>query len=272
MAIQCADVETLVPAHLDGELAEEDARALQAHLATCTACGALAREEARFHAELRQSLIPPPAPFELRARMVEELDREGWRARQRTRTRQGWTLPALASVAAAAALALFVVAGPRAQKDAPVAQEAVRQHMRRPPLEVQGTAVSPWVKRHLSPSVHVPRFSDRSTNLRGARLSHLRGRDAVQVFYDAVVEHRRYEVSAIILDASGLDMRAREHHVIGGRELWVGQSRGYNVVTHKDGNGIGYVFISEMDAESLLDFVVNSDLLLRASESQGWQP
>jgi hypothetical protein len=53
-------------------------------------------------------------------------------------------------------------------------------------------------------------------------------------------------------------------HRVGGRTLCVGQQRGTHIVTHTDGNGLGYIFISEMDARTLVDFVSTSDLLLRA--------
>jgi anti-sigma factor (TIGR02949 family) len=271
MAIQCVDVETLVQTHLDGELAEEDASELQSHLAACSSCCEAAAEEARFHAELRHTLAPPVAPAGLRARISAELERDDSTARKDRRARWSWALPAAATLAAAAALFLFVVENQRAEVEAPVAYDAVRQHIRRPPIEVQGAAVTPWVKQHLSPGVEVPRFSDRSTSLRGARLSHLRGRDAVLLYYDASVRGRRHAVTATILDAADLDLRTGERHAIGDRDLWVGQDRGYNIVTFKGPDGFGYVFTSEMDSESLLDFVVNSDLLLRPGEPTSWR-
>lgn len=272
MAIQCLDVETLVQTHLDGELAEEDASELQSHLVACSSCCEAAAEEARFHTELRHTLAPPAAPAGLRSRITAELGREDWRARKdRQRARWSWALPATATLVAAAALLLFVVVNQRAETEAPVAYDAVRQHIRRPPIEVQGTAVTPWVKRHLSPGVEVPRFSDRSTSLRGARLSHLRGRDAVLLYYDASVGSRRHAVTAAILEAADLDLRIGERYVIGDRALWVGQDLGYNIVTLKGPNGFGYVFTSEMDSESLLDFVVNSDLFLRPGEPSLWR-
>lgn len=271
MAIQCVDVETLVQTHLDGELAEEDASELQSHLAACSSCCESATDDARFHAELRHTLAPPPMPAGLCARITAELAREDWRARKSDRARWSWALPAAATLAAAAALLLFVVVNQRPEAEAPVAYDAVRQHIRRPPIEVQGTAVTPWVKRHLSPVVEVPRFSDRGTSLRGARLSHLRDRDAVLLYYDASVGSRRHAVTATILEAAGLDLRIGQRHVVGGRELWVGHARGYNIVTLKGRNDIGYVFTSEMDSESLFQFVVNSDLLLSSVEPRLWR-
>ncbi len=268
MAIQCADVETLVQTRLDGELADEDARALEKHLAGCSTCNEHAAEAAHFHNELRSALAPPPAPSQLREQLDLALDREDWKSRQRRAKRWGWTLPAAASLAAVASLLLFVVANREPENKSPVTDDAIERHIQRHPLEVQGAAASPWVKNRLSPDVQLPRFSYRSTNLRGARISHLRGHDAAQVFYDARIGNRRYEVSAMIFDATRLDLRVGRRSVVGGRELWAGQSRGYNVVTYKDPRGMGYVFTSEMDADKLLDLVIASDLILRRSDSR----
>jgi anti-sigma factor RsiW len=271
MAIQCLDVETLVQTHLDGELAEDDAKELQSHLTACSSCCGVATEEARFHAGLRQTLAPPAMPAGLHSKIIAELAREDWRARKANRARWSWALPASATVAAAAALLFFVVANQRTDAEAPVAYDAVRQHIRQPPIEVQGAAVSPWVKRHLSPVVEVPRFSDRNTRLRGARLSHLRGRDAVLLYYDASVGSQRHAVTAVILEAADLDLRSGQRYSVAGRELWVSQNLGYNIVTLKGPDGIGYVFTSEMDSESLLGFVVNSDLMLRPGGPALWR-
>lgn len=195
------------------------------------------------------------------------LDREDWSARKEGRSLKSWTLPAAASLAAVAALLLFIVSAPRQSAEAPVTVHAVRQHIRRPPIEVQGAAVTPWVKQHMSPMVSIPRFSSRNTSLRGARLSHLGSRDAVQIFYRADVNSQPYDVTMMIVDASDLNLRNGRRYMIGGRELWAGQYYGYNVVAHKDANGIGYVFISEMSADHLLGLVETSDLILRTSEA-----
>lgn len=264
MSMRCEDVEPLVQTHLDGELADEDRRELSVHLASCASCRDTVAEEARFHRELREKLRPPPLPGGMRERILTELDREDWRARKQTTSRLGWAFPAVASMAAACALIFFIMSSRDLGTDeAPLAYDAVRQHIRRPPVEVQGAAVNPWVQQYLSPMVQVPRFSDRDISLRGARLSHLRGRDAALLYYEAVINKRPYEVATFIVDAPDLNVSAGEREVIGGRELWVHESHGYNVVAHKDAAGIAYVFTSEMPKEDLLRVVVTSNLLLR---------
>lgn len=268
MAIQCADTDTLVQTYLDGELADADAAMLHGHLTECAVCAHTATEEARAHALLREKLAPPSMPMHLRDRVIEALAIDDWQSRRHSVARWSWTFPAAASVAAAAALVLFVVTNNQPAKNQAVAEDAVRQHTRPLPIEVAGNSVPVFVREHLSPMAHVPRFSSTATSLRGARLSHLGGRDAALVFYETRMGNRLYDVSALIFDARDMRLCNGRMFDIGGRDVCVSQIQGFHVATHKDDRGIGYIFISEMDAMTMLDFVKTSDLLLRASEQR----
>lgn len=269
MSLQCADIETLVPTYLDDELAGEETRELEQHVAGCAECRHQLAEEARFHASLRKRLSPPAIPDAVRERVTAALDREDWSSRRHPeRARWSWALPATASMAAAAALFLFVFSSPPSPpSESPVAYDAVRQHMRRPPIEVQGTAVSPWIRRHFSPDVQVPRFEHDETSLRGARLSHLLGRDAVQFYYNVVRDQHWHDVSMLVFDASGIDFqrtfRSGHRRVIGDREIWLDERMGYGLVAHKGPDGLGYLLISDMSGDQLVELLRRSDLLSR---------
>ena len=276
MPLQCAEIETLVQTYLDDELAEGETLDLERHVAGCADCRQQVAEETRFHTSLRKQLAPPRTPAALRERITEALDREeeGERARRTPHRARGarwdwsWALPGTATLAAAAALLLFVISAREAPtSEPPVAYDAVRQHMRRPPVEVQGAAISPWIRRHFSPQVQVPLFDRRHTNLRGARLSHVRGRDAVQFYYDVARGSHRHEVSMLMFDASDIDFGRTfglaQHRRIGDREIWLDERLGYGVVAHKSADGIGYLLTSDMDGDQLLDLVRQSDLLSR---------
>lgn len=267
MAIQCADTEPLVQTFLDGELADADADALHAHLAECAECNQVAAETARFHASLRERLTPPPAPEHLRDNILQALDQEDWRVRKARSPRWNWTLPVASSLAAVAALLFFFVSSNQSVSTSPVADDAVRQHLRRPPVEVTGTKVSPFVREHFSHRAHVPRFSDTSTGLLGARLSHVAGRDAAQLFYETRIGNRLYDVSVLIVEPSRLDFCVGRRYMVGDRKLCLAHLQGMHIVSHTDEDGWGYLVVSEMDGPHLLDFVGTSDLLLRASEN-----
>jgi anti-sigma factor RsiW len=288
MPIRCTEIESLVQTYLDDELAEGETRELELHVGACDGCRRQVTAAARFHARLRQdlaALAPPSAPEELCKRVALALDQEDWRTR---RTRTTWVLPGAATVAAAAALLLFVVtpasmtptatttttttattatATTRPNLAQPqVTEAAVLEHARRPPLEVQGAAVSPWMRQHYSPTAEMPRFEGVRTVLRGGRLGHLRDRQSMQLYYDVLHGQRRHEVVVHVFDGRGVDFasgfpQGRPYH-IDGKELWIGELRGYGVIAHQDARGTAYLFTSEdLSGERLLEIVARADML-----------
>lgn len=268
MPIRCKDIESLVQTYLDDELAQEDARDVERHIETCEGCRRRTVAEARFQAFLRKELAPCRAPESLRERVAHALDQEEWRMRRTRRAPGRWVLPGSAAVAAAAALLLFVTSlVPPLDSDQPrVADDAVLQHMQRSPIEVQGAAVSPWMRRNYSGQVQMPRFEGVRTTVRGARRSQLRGRDAVQVYYDVLIGQRRHEVSLHLFHAGDIDFERgfpnSRPYLVDGRVVWAGEVRGYAVVAHRDASGTGYLFTSaDMRGEHLLEMVGRSDLL-----------
>jgi anti-sigma factor RsiW len=271
MAFHCSDIDTLVQTYLDGELTERDQLDFEEHIAECEECRRKLEEERDFRAELSRQLAAcqPQTPRSLPQRVRAALDVED-RAAAAARRRAGWSwvLPGTATLAAAAALVLFLTAGGAPVAEESIAEDAVKAHMRRPPVEVQGASrVSPWIEEHFRADVAVPRFSAANVNLRGARLSHLKGRDAAQLVYEVDRNSRKHELRVHIVDLGDLDVRARDKQVIGGREVWVENRNGYGIVTYKDREGIGYVFTSpNMDGGDLVDLFMSSDLPLRMGE------
>lgn len=271
MPIRCTDIESLVQTYLDDELAEGENRELELHVAACESCQRQVTQAAQFHDRLRRELAamaPPGVPEELCQRIALALDQEDWRMR-RTGVRTSWVLPGAATLAAAAALLLFVLTPLRPPVPAPppqVTEAAVLEHIRRPPLEVQGAAVSPWMRRHYSPTVQMPRFEGVRAVLHGGRLGQLRGRRAVQLYYDVLLGQRRHEVVVHMFDGRDIDFASgfpegQRYHV-DGNELWVGKLRGYGVVAHRNPQGTAYLYTSQdLTGERLLEIVARADML-----------
>ncbi len=269
MAINCSDITTLVHTYLDGELADQDLEEFEEHVLLCGECHARLEDEISFRDRLRRDLAPPRAPADLHQRIGVLLDQEDRVAQAaRRQSRFAWLLPGAASVAAAAALVLFITSTGQNLPVESVATDAVKAHMRRPPIEIQGqdAMVSPWIAQHFRPGVEVPRFSASNVSLRGARLSSLRGREAAQLFYEVDRNHQRHDLQVHIVEAKDLDLGVRHHQVIGGREVWIDDQLGYSVVTLKDDRGMGYVFTSDMDGKELFDLVLGTDLVLGVGE------
>lgn len=274
MPIRCTDIESLVQTFLDDELAEGETRELELHVGTCDDCRRHVTGAARFHERLRQCLAavaPPSAPSDLCQRVALALDQEDWRMR---RTRTSWVLPGAATVAAAAALLLFVVTTVNpttrppitAQAQPQVTEAAVLEHIRRPPLEVQGAAVSPWMRQHYSPTAQMPRFEGVRAVLRGGRLGQIRDRRAMQLYYDVLHGQRRHEVVVHAFDGRDIDFASGfpegRLYRIDGNKLWVGELRGYGVIALRDNRGTAYLFTSgDLSGERLLEIVGRADLI-----------
>lgn len=270
----CIDHSALVDPYLDHELAEEERRDLEHHVARCSACGELLRAREAILDGVRRHVQPPEAPALLRKRILQSLDDEDQRAEsQARRARLGWLLPGAASVAAAAALLLFVSSfwqgsatretAALAHESEGVAQEAVRQRFRPSPMVVQGTRneVSRSAKEYLRVPVRPPRFSHDDANLLGWQPGQLRGRDAAVFVYEVVSRTGRHQVNVHALDARDLDLRGKDRVSVDDTELWVDTPFGFSSVSYKDREGIGYVFTSDMAPSELVNLVGKSDIL-----------
>lgn len=279
MATQCKDIETLLPTYLDGELDPHDRLSFEHHTADCAECRERVRAEASYLQGVRSLLVPPAAPAEL-ARLAERvragLDAEDRRAMQVSR-RVGvaWVLPGGASLAAAAALVLFVVSelrpAPSAPAEAPTVRQAVRDRVNDSPVRVGSPQeVSVAAQEYLRKPVRTPQFRPQGASLRGWQPRELDGRDAVLLLYD-VPDSRGalHQVTVHLIDASGLDLRGSERWKIGATELWVASLGGVSTVTYKDRFGFGYVFSSDMELEELAWLVVGTDIFHRSRQLHG---
>lgn len=273
MSNLCESIDTLAMAYLDDELADGERRELELHLLGCAPCrGHVDGERAELDL-LRRRLAPPAAPDLLRARLGRALDAEDRQvdfARRRSWTR--WLLPGSAMAAAAAALAAFVLVRAPAAGVGPVAEEAVRQQLRQPPLEVQGASTGPWLRQHLAPSIEPPRFADSRIELVGARLTAVAGRDAAQLLYAVrTADGARVGLTAFVVQGLGDgDLgEGREIRLEDGRLLHVVETGGVPAVTFVDDHRAGYVFTSDrLSWRELVDVVVASDLIRRAGQAR----
>jgi anti-sigma factor RsiW len=275
MAILCADIDALCPAYLDGELGGHELDDLEHHVAGCPGCRVRVEQDRTALAALRLSLRAPRAPAALRRDLGALLDREdrataaggsGWR----------WVLPGAASMAAAAALALFVLDTGRPPTSAlsplsvsAVQHDAVASRFRGAPLVAVSSRseVARSVGEYLQVPVTAPRFTASDTNLRGWQPTRLAGRIAAKLVYEVTPTRGggRYLVDVHILDGRDIALDGSERVVSDGTEIWVTSTFGINTVAYKDRKGVGYVVISEMPRGQLIDLVLEPELLQNAT-------
>jgi anti-sigma factor RsiW len=276
----CQSIDTLAMAYLDDELVSEERRELELHLLSCATCKAHVESERAEIAMVRHALAPPPAPAKLKVSIQRLLDAEDLATARVARKR--WTrfvLPGSATLAAAAALLVFVSAPPA--QDAPsasgrVAREAVRIQSRKMPLEVEGPSTGQWLRQNFAANVEPPQFTEPGIALYGARLTAVSGHDAALLKYRVSMGARQFTLTAVVMD----DMRGDELSggtpikIGGNRMLYVHNANGTPAITYIDENApiggrLGYAFASDgLNANELLDLVVSSDLITRAQQGR----
>lgn len=267
----CQSIDTLAMALLDDELVAEERRELEVHLLECASCKQHVDAERAEHELVRAALVAPPAPDLLKARITRALDHEDREAARIVRRRWSqWLLPGAATIAAAAAIAMFVFVRPPEQAaTGTVAREAVRQQTRPKPLEVQGASTGPWLRQHFAP-VEPPRFTEPGIELVGARLTVVAGHEAALLKYLVSMGSNQFTLTAVLIDNMRRDELAGGQPIkVGDRTLHVHDANGTPAITYVDEHGMGYTFAADrLSPQELLELVVSSDLIGRAQQGR----
>ena len=224
--------EAQLDAYLDGELAPEDARALEAHIAACAECTRFRDNRLALRAAIKTRVprftAPPPLQEELR---------------RRARRRRFGAGLAWRSLALAASLAVVAVGswrlGERRGAGERLADEMLAVHIRSLMpghlTDVQSSdqhTVKPWFNGKVDFSPPVYDFAGRGYPLLGGRLEYVDGRAV-----SALVYGRRQHVINVLLwpsdrapggEAGAPSLQTRQgYHVL----HWVTPSYSYWVVS-----------------------------------------
>jgi anti-sigma factor RsiW len=237
----CDSIDTLAMTYLDDELADEELRDFELHLIGCAACRGRVDGERDEIAELRRRLAPPPTPDVVRARLVAALDREdsvtGGRAWAQ------WLLPGAATLAAAAALIMFVTMRDPAP-ERPKASQVMAERVRAPQPVVQGGAT-----RTAGVAYRVATWDE-------VVLRH----DITKVLYEVSLSAgRRVSVLASVFSTRDWDLHVGKRVVSNGFELWATTQNGESQVFYEGPTGTGYAFAApELSLRDLVDLAAST--------------
>src|SRR5512138_3852134 len=251
-AMDCRELERSMDAFLDGEFEERERAEAEAHLAGCPACRATVDAQGRIReavrAKLREAMAAPApagrAPAALRERLTRSLAKERRPFWRRTLA----PLP-IATMAACAAGVLVVLASHTGNPD--LLEDAIRNHHRGLPLEVDAAAMPGWFADKLDFHPSLPHFTDAAVRIEGGRLSNLREYPAAYVRYQLP----RGQVGLFIVDDPNRRFDAPGRDVVVGREVVrVASARGYNVAIWRQ-DEIVYSLVSDLDEDALFRLV-----------------
>jgi len=249
------DVERLVELSIDGELAPSEEADLAAHMNEAPHVRDEARRTKEFHLSLREKLraasddtLTPP---NLRSRVVYRLRCEADEQRDRA-------FPWGRAIAATLSIAVVALASWANTAEPLDFEDAVARHSRNRPPEFRARGslgeLTHFLEPNLGYSVTVPQAADPQVRLVGARLASIRNHEAAHVMYD----HRGARIS---LFAYPKPRRVRvpeefEARIVRGREVILGEHRGYNVVSFTEGD-VMYALVSDLDVQQLVGWVAD---------------
>jgi anti-sigma factor RsiW len=253
--MNCAQVQELLDAYVDGELSPAEAMAVAEHLTTCEECAGSYERLLSTVRTLRDGLVKYRAPDLLRARVRSALREEVQptaavrETKVRRRVHVPWRALAAALVLMVASSGItFVATRDHVSAESLTRDEVLTSHIRSlMPAHLTDVAsndqhnVKPWFNGRLDFSPSVPRLEDAGFPLLGGRLDYVRGRPVAVVVYG-----RRQHVINVFTwptDASGDAPRT------------LTTSHGYNLL-HWRTSGVERWVVSDLNATELQQFAM----------------
>ena len=259
MGEACTEMQLLIQADVDGELAPADSARVGAHVETCSGCAETQARLLALSRHLRREALYHPASDALRAAVRAQIaisataeEPEPVAARAASVRASWWRLPrrplrsaapfgAGFALAACLVLALVLPQGGGGLPDAAVADH-IRALQPGHLTDVTSTdqhTVKPWFNGRLDYAPPVKDFKASGFPLIGGRLDYLGGQPVAVLVY----ERRKHLIDLFVRPADGY----------AGREPTKSDRNGFNVL-HWSRDGMAFWAVSDLNAEELADF------------------
>jgi anti-sigma factor RsiW len=263
-AMNCAECEILLHALIDGELDAVHAREVEAHAATCAACG----EKLEAFRAVRQAMagvsLKEKAPASLRMRIEAALPpasaqviapRKFFQPSRRSFF-GGFAVGTALSAAVAASLVLTVF---RSDQEATIADAVVSAHIRSLQaghlMDVETSdqhTVKPWFDGKVDVAPPVIDLTTEGFTLLGGRLDYIDGEPVASVVY----QRRKHVINLFVAQRLG-----SEHAAAADRTI-----QGYNV-RHWSEQGLDFWAVSDLAGDELDEFVQKISAALHPNPS-----
>lgn len=188
--MNCDDIQKGIYVYLDGEFAEPERLAFEAHAHACARCRHRVERERLFISSFRAKVPSASPPAGLEDRIRQALAAAPAPESPKAASGLRWSRPALLAAAAALIAVPSVVAWRLTSGESGgehrVAMEAVATHQEDLPMEVRGSQrqIRSFLEANVPFRVEVPPVDDPRIELVGARLTRVDGREAVLLNYE----------------------------------------------------------------------------------------
>ena len=241
--------------YMDKELSDEEANEFEQYLEGDPLAKLELEKEQRLDHFLKTHMVKEEAPYELRERVVADLERA---AGERPAWNFGaWLKPV--GVSLLSFMFIFTILL-RPTESFPVLEASVDSHMEvlngAYPMEIKSNnaqEIATWFEGKLDTAVMVPDFSKHGCELKGARICHLKDRKVALLSY----EKEGHKMTVFVVAFEDAEAPKAKEVKQGEKNLFVKKMNGFNSVLCLSPKhaGIGCVFVSDMPEEELLDLI-----------------
>jgi anti-sigma factor RsiW len=240
----CEETEILLHALADGELDAGNARAIEAHVATCANCAQRLREIRDMREAFAGRALQFEAPASLRTKIEASLPTPAPRIVRTSRRSllQGFALGTAMSSAIAASVVVMMLRGDDDQR---IIGEAVSAHLRSlqadhltDVLSTDQHTVKPWFNGRIEFAPPVVDLTAQGFTLIGGRLDYIDGKPAASLVY----QRRKHVINLFVTQIGGIEHSRGDETV-----------QGFNVRRWSAG-GLTFIAVSDINAEELQEF------------------
>jgi anti-sigma factor RsiW len=237
----CEEAEVLLHALIDGELDAGHTREVEAHVADCAKCAALAKDFRAMRASITEAGAHYRAPPELRRRIEASLPQA--EVPTRRALLKGFAMGSAVSAIAASGLFAVIL---RSDDDARVQSEIVSAHLRSlqaghltDVISTDQHTVKPWFNGRLDVAPPVIDLTAQGFTLIGGRLDYVDARPVGAVVY----RRREHVINLFVAQTSSMERRAAKTDTI----------QGFNVRRWSE-RGLNFWAVSDLARDELADF------------------
>ncbi len=251
----CEEAEVLLHALIDGELDAGHARDVEAHIAGCAHCAALARDYREIRQAMADANLRYKAPLELRHRIEKALPKPQVAAPSRRSLLRGFAMGSVVSAMAASGLFAIVMHNDDMGR---IHSEVVSAHLRSlqaghltDVVSTDQHTVKPWFNGKLDVAPPVIDLTTQGFTLVGGRLDYIDARPMGAVVY----KRRSHIINLFVAQTASTETRA----------VKVTSLQGFNIHSWSD-HGLNYWAVSDLGADELSDFCGKFEHAMQANK------